>query len=1459
MARFRIWWSFGRSLSITFVGFLLVSAAHTQVAPGIPTFSTWAGGTAYEDVNVSNRNIFVNIPIRTKLGAVPFQYRLNGNSNVQVNGANYWIPTFGLGGSASWDGTITHATHTGQDCPDGIHKAIVYDTWTFIDQSGAVHSFPNAFVDTLRCITSTYTDVASDNSSFTLVVTCSGTNLFTITIYDGGGNTIIPGSSFTDPNGNQTTVSSASPFVYTDTLGQTALTRTPGVSGSPDTYTYSDAAGNIQPFKVSYTSSTVKTNFGCTGLNETNLTPYLPTSVSFPDGSSFTITYEPTPGISGAVTGRVQTITFPQGGNVTYMYSGGHNGIDCTSRAVPILTRTVTNSDGIQSVWKYDATAISGSVVVTDPSGNETVLQFSNPSGESNAGIETQRKVYTGSHSSGTLLNTVVTCYNGNSTNCATANVSTPITEIDGYNTPAGSSSSSISKTFFDAYGNVTETKAYDFGGSSPIVDTTITYALSGSGSCSIIGAHIKNRPCSIVAKDSSGSIVAQTNNSYDANGNRLSSSPLVSGSTYLTSSATYNANGTVNVATDVNGAQTTYSYNGTGGCNNLLPTGISEPLSLSRSMTWDCNGGVVTSTTDVNGKTTQYSYLNQQGTAADQFWRVLYIRDPLQNVTNFTYTPASGGNPGKEESVLTFGSSISETLKTFDGLGRLHVVQHRQGPSSTNYDSVETDYDANGRVSRVTLPYSGAKSATNSTIVSTTYVYDALDRPLTVKDPAGATLTLQYTGRDVLRTVGPASSGDGTFSSQMEYDGLGRLTSVCEVTGGTSAWPGGACGQVQQQARTGYLTTYAYNPLGYLTTVTQNAQSSATQTRSFSLDGLGRLNSELNPETGQNAPGTTTYTFDADSSGTCAGPFNGDLVKRVDNAGDVTCYAYDALHRVTSITYPSGPKASSTKKKTFVYDATTFSCPNGANIAGRLAKAFTGSTSVSIGYCYSPRGEITDVYQSTPNSGGYAHFSVSYWPNGQLDVLSGLPSSLPSFTYGLDGEGRYKTVSASSGQNPVTATGYNPAQQLTSITFGSGDNDVYSINSGRMTRYTYNVNGSAVFGTLNWNTNGTLKSLGITDPLNGANAQTCTYHYDDLVRASSAGCGTTWSQTFMDDPFGNITKSGSSSWMPGYSTSTNHYTLTGTSYDANGNLTNDTFNTYAWDAEGKMITLNSGTTSTTNTFDAFGRIAETGPSGGPWTQFVYLPGNDKVFAAMSNATTLQKAFIPLPDGGQAVYNGSTLAYYRHPDWLGSSRMATTPSRTVYFDGGYAPFGESYATTGATDLMFAGHTQDVIAGGLYDSLNRKYHTAQGRWISPDPAGLSAVDLGNPQTLNRYGYVMNNPLSYIDPLGLACYPLELKMYHRCPVPLPAFGASWNVFNLFWGWDWCENGDCRRFTIGNGLAFALGWQGPGNNEVEKKQLQKLSACVNQIYHINLRTFVPVAPGSNGYFYGLTATGA
>jgi hypothetical protein len=50
-------------------------------------------------------------------------------------------------------------------------------------------------------------------------------------------------------------------------------------------------------------------------------------------------------------------------------------------------------------------------------------------------------------------------------------------------------------------------------------------------------------------------------------------------------------------------------------------------------------------------------------------------------------------------------------------------------------------------------------------------------------------------------------------------------------------------------------------------------------------------------------------------------------------------------------------------------------------------------------------------------------------------------------------------------------------------------------------------------------------------------------------------------------------------------------------------------------------------------------------------------------------------------------------------------------------------------------------------------LFREYDLTQGRWMTPDPAGMAAVDPTNPQSWNRYAYVNNNPLKATDPLGL----------------------------------------------------------------------------------------------------------
>jgi RHS repeat-associated protein len=168
-----------------------------------------------------------------------------------------------------------------------------------------------------------------------------------------------------------------------------------------------------------------------------------------------------------------------------------------------------------------------------------------------------------------------------------------------------------------------------------------------------------------------------------------------------------------------------------------------------------------------------------------------------------------------------------------------------------------------------------------------------------------------------------------------------------------------------------------------------------------------------------------------------------------------------------------------------------------------------------------------------------------------------------------------------------------------------------------------------------------------------------------------------------------------------------------------------------------------------TTTFDAFNRPVEIQSAAG-YTQILYLPTGQKF--AMMNGQSVQKYFVPVGGGIQAVYNSSGFQYYRHSDWQGSSRFAGTSSGTVYYDAAYAPFGENYAEMGTTDRSYTGQTQDTTPG-LYDFLFRQQSQSQGRWLVPDPAGLAAVDITNPQTWNRYAYLRNNPLNAVDPKGL----------------------------------------------------------------------------------------------------------
>jgi RHS repeat-associated protein len=181
---------------------------------------------------------------------------------------------------------------------------------------------------------------------------------------------------------------------------------------------------------------------------------------------------------------------------------------------------------------------------------------------------------------------------------------------------------------------------------------------------------------------------------------------------------------------------------------------------------------------------------------------------------------------------------------------------------------------------------------------------------------------------------------------------------------------------------------------------------------------------------------------------------------------------------------------------------------------------------------------------------------------------------------------------------------------------------------------------------------------------------------------------------------------------------------------------------TKAFSAPGRVIS------SLGLTYGSFGREVEIA-SGSTYTQVLYGPIGKLGLMNGQNTVSIR---TPLPGGGTEEIL-PTAVHILHADWLGSAGLSTLfTGRSVANYTQYAPYGESEDSS--TDLDFTGQFQDTLSG-LYDFQYRGYSPAQSRWLNPDPAGLGAADPSNPQTWNRYAYVLNKPLGYIDPTGLDC--------------------------------------------------------------------------------------------------------
>jgi RHS repeat-associated protein len=759
---------------------------------------------------------------------------------------------------------------------------------------------------------------------------------------------------------------------------------------------------------------------------------------------------------------------------------------------------------------------------------------------------------------------------------------------------------------------------------------------------------------------------------------------------------------------------------------------------------------------------------------------------DPLSNSTTYAYGP---GGTSETATYPTSQGATNVSAAYTDMLGRANNSQTQDG---TAYDteSIYRYWESGVGFYTITplacstgqntlCPTSGKVGQQLITEPAVTTIYDPLGRPITstgaycigANCQTFSSTSYGYhasTNSSTNNVLDVLVSTNGA-SKNFEYDALGHLVSVCELSSQSGSGP---CGQ--GYVVSGFLTTYTEDVLGRITNVSQGAQN-----RSYSYDFVGRLTGESNAESG-----SVSYTYDS-TTGSCPGNYPGQLVGKVDANQNLTCYTYDLLGRVTSITY-TGPNAGPSKY--FIYDSATYQGTTMANAIGNLAEAYTcttcpGTKITDEFFSYDKRGSLTDTWERTPNSFNYYHTAVGYFPNYAVNSVGG-----PGGThvgYSLDSKGRPYTATVNNGAVVlVNSTSYNPADQPLSVNIGLGDSDVFSYDSGyRLNTFTYNVGaaGTNEAGVINYNSgNNTLASLQITDGFNTGNNQTCTYGYDDMLRLNSDSCNSVWSQTFSYDRYGNVTKSGSISFMPGYSPSSNHYTsVQGATYDSNGNLTNDGTNAYGYDAENFVVTLMSSSGTATITRDALGRIVEVDQPSGVYREMVYNAIGKG--AVMAGPFTVEDDFATLPGGGEleALDGGSGGYLFHHKDWLGTSRLISNIStQSMYFDSVYAPFGENYSPSGTTDLEFTKQRQDVIPG-IYDFQYREYNPNQGRWVSPDPAGRSAVDPSNPQTWNRYAYVANNALTSMDSLGLDP-PVSSDGYRIEGIDVPSY-----IFNAFFG--------------------------------------------------------------------------
>jgi RHS repeat-associated protein len=1111
----------------------------------------------------------------------------------------------------------------------------------------------------------------------------------------------------------------------------------------------------------------------------TSYNPEVVSSVTLPNGRQYQLFYN--------CYGELARVNLPTGGAIEYDYTGG-SGADSDEIYRRVIERRVypdganlegytTFSDVISGVATEDHLSASGSLLLRTKHyfyGNPEISLIA-ATGISYPAKFDGREYKTESYAADglTLLRSEQMTWANRApiswswTQCCTDEPPNDPRVTDTTTTLADVSPNLVSKRVFGfddsvPYNNRNDVKEYDFGSGGPgalVRETRTTYVTSSTYTDASSGAHIRSLPSQVSIYDAGGVERARTtyehdNYSVDANHAGLIDRPAISGfdSGFLTSYTTRgNATGTTHYlltngsvtgsvssyaqydiagnmlkAIDARGNATNFYFTDRFGSPDGEATGNTSPTELSSVG----QTSYAFPTLVINAANhTVYSqfdyYLARPVNAQDPNGIVFagYYNDALDRPTQiirdynnvsaksqmiFSYDDV-GRSITTTNDQTSYGDNVLKGQAVYDGLGR--TTESRQYEGGSNYIAVQMQYDALGRAYKTSNPF---RPWNSETAIWTTTGFDALSRVISVTTPDSAAVTTSYSGNTVTVTD-QASKARKSVS-----DAFGRLVTIYEDPSGLN-----------------YQTGYNYDVLDDLLTVSQGAQ-----TRSFVYDSLKRLSSATNPESG-----TMSYQYDN----------NGNLMQKTDARAVVTTFGtYDVLNRPTAKSYSDG-----TASVTYSYDTAT-------NGKGDLASV-SSSVSTTNYTAYDALGRVTSSNQVTDGQTYSMSYSYSLagsstsvtYPSGRIitseydaaDRLAGVRDQSSGIYYAgaasTDPTNRmqYAAHGAISvvklGNGLWEHTNFNNRLQPTEIGLGTSSTSTSTLG------LTYN------YGTSN--NNGNVQSVTYSG---GGLSYSQSFGYDSLNRLTTSSESGSWSQTNGYDRYGNrwIDLGGGNQSLY-FSTANNRITTSGYAYDAAGNLTNDTIHTYGFDAENKMKTVDG--VSGVYGYDGDGNRVRKNFTYGDKLRMVYSAGQLIAEYDLSNGS-LKKEYIYGAKGLVATIEPSVGTKYPTADHLGSPRVITNSSGSVISRHDYKPFGEELS---AGDGARSSGMGFGVADGLRQKftskerdnetvldyfLARYYSSTQGRFTSPDPLGGNTKD---PQTLDRYTYVRNNPQTFIDPKGL----------------------------------------------------------------------------------------------------------